>query len=187
MVSFLREFCRVLAGAQEVLAAAGLHCHGPIRRTDRADQGLGGCAVHLHDVLTTRMRVLGISAFYHDSAAALIDDGRIVAAAQEERFTRKKFDADYPRHRGRLLPQGRRHHARGRRLRRLLRQAIPEVRAPARNLSHLQPTGVHVIPHGAAVMAARKAVLRSRCSLASSRRSNRISTGTSGLPSRSTI
>ena len=43
------------------------------------------------------MRVLGISAFYHDSAAALIVDGRIVAAAQEERFTRKKFDANYPR------------------------------------------------------------------------------------------
>ena len=44
------------------------------------------------------MHVLGISAFYHDSAAALIADGRIVAAAQEERFTRKKFDAAYPRH-----------------------------------------------------------------------------------------
>lgn len=42
------------------------------------------------------MRVLGISAFYHDSAAALIEDGRIVAAAQEERFTRKKHDSDYP-------------------------------------------------------------------------------------------
>src|SRR5262249_46094207 len=44
------------------------------------------------------MRVLGISAFYHDSAAALVDGGRIVAAAQEERFTRTKFDANYPRH-----------------------------------------------------------------------------------------
>jgi carbamoyltransferase len=43
------------------------------------------------------MRVLGVSAFYHDSAAALIDNGRIVAAAQEERFTRRKFDAAYPR------------------------------------------------------------------------------------------
>src|SRR5262249_4814073 len=43
------------------------------------------------------MRVLGISAFYHDSAAALIADGRIVAAPQEERFTRQKFDANYPR------------------------------------------------------------------------------------------
>ena len=43
------------------------------------------------------MRILGISAFYHDSAAALIEDGRIVAAAQEERFTRKKHDASFPR------------------------------------------------------------------------------------------
>ena len=42
------------------------------------------------------MRVLGVSAFYHDSAAALVEDGRIVAAAQEERFTRKKHDSDYP-------------------------------------------------------------------------------------------
>jgi carbamoyltransferase len=42
------------------------------------------------------MRVLGISAFYHDSAAALVEDGHIIAAAQEERFTRKKQDARYP-------------------------------------------------------------------------------------------
>ncbi|MDP6786669.1 MAG: carbamoyltransferase [Rhodospirillales bacterium] len=42
------------------------------------------------------MRILGISAFYHDSAAALIEDGAIVAAAQEERFTRKKHDASFP-------------------------------------------------------------------------------------------
>ncbi|MBE0532457.1 MAG: carbamoyltransferase [Rhodospirillales bacterium] len=42
------------------------------------------------------MRVLGISAFYHDSAAALVEDGRIVAAAQEERFTRKKHDSGFP-------------------------------------------------------------------------------------------
>jgi len=40
--------------------------------------------------------ILGISAFYHDSAAALIIDGEIIAAAQEERFTRKKHDANYP-------------------------------------------------------------------------------------------
>ena len=44
------------------------------------------------------MRILGISAFYHDSAAAAVEDGRIVAAAQEERFTRKKHDASFPRH-----------------------------------------------------------------------------------------
>ena len=42
------------------------------------------------------MRVLGVSAFYHDSAAALVEDGRIVAAAQEERFTRKKHDPSFP-------------------------------------------------------------------------------------------
>ena len=43
------------------------------------------------------MRVLGISAFYHDSAAALVEDGCIIAAAQEERFTRKKHDASFPK------------------------------------------------------------------------------------------
>jgi carbamoyltransferase len=43
------------------------------------------------------VRILGISAFYHDSAAALLADGRIVAAAQEERFTRKKQDARFPK------------------------------------------------------------------------------------------
>ena len=42
------------------------------------------------------MNILGISAFYHDSAACLIQDGRIVSAAQEERFTRKKHDASFP-------------------------------------------------------------------------------------------
>ena len=42
------------------------------------------------------MNILGISAFYHDSAAAIIIDGEIIAAAQEERFTRKKHDSSYP-------------------------------------------------------------------------------------------
>ncbi len=44
------------------------------------------------------MRILGVSAFYHDSAAALIENGHILAAAQEERFTRKKHDAGFPAH-----------------------------------------------------------------------------------------
>ena len=44
------------------------------------------------------MRILGLSAFYHDSAAALVEDGQVTAAAQEERFTRKKFDAGFPQH-----------------------------------------------------------------------------------------
>ena len=44
------------------------------------------------------MYVLGLSCFYHDAAACLIHDGTVVAAAEEERFTRKKHDADLPRH-----------------------------------------------------------------------------------------
>jgi carbamoyltransferase len=43
------------------------------------------------------VRILGISAYYHDSAAAIVVDGRIIAAAQEERFTRKKHDPEFPR------------------------------------------------------------------------------------------
>ena len=42
--------------------------------------------------------ILGISAYYHDSAAALIVDGKIIAAAHEERFTRKKHDSSFPIH-----------------------------------------------------------------------------------------
>jgi carbamoyltransferase len=41
--------------------------------------------------------ILGISAFYHDSAACILKDGKIIAAAQEERFTRKKHDPSYPK------------------------------------------------------------------------------------------
>src|SRR5690606_4689285 len=44
------------------------------------------------------MKILGISAFYHDSAATIIEDGIILAAAQEERFTRKKHDPSFPAH-----------------------------------------------------------------------------------------
>ena len=58
------------------------------------------------------MNILGISAFYHDSAACLVRDGEIVAAAQEERFTRKKHDYRFPSHaldycleEGRLRPE----------------------------------------------------------------------------------
>lgn len=44
------------------------------------------------------MNILGISAFYHDSAAAIVVNGEIIAAAQEERFTRKKHDSSFPSH-----------------------------------------------------------------------------------------
>jgi predicted NodU family carbamoyl transferase len=59
------------------------------------------------------MKILGISAFYHDAAAALVVDGQLLAAAQEERFTRKKHDASFPEHsiayclhRGDVGPEG---------------------------------------------------------------------------------
>ncbi|MBT4927374.1 hypothetical protein HON17_04070, partial [bacterium] len=42
------------------------------------------------------MYILGISSYYHDSAACLLKDGKIIAAAQEERFTRKKHDQNFP-------------------------------------------------------------------------------------------
>jgi carbamoyltransferase len=48
--------------------------------------------------MSPRTNILGISAFYHDSAACLVQNGEIIAAAQEERFTRKKHDASFPRH-----------------------------------------------------------------------------------------
>ena len=44
------------------------------------------------------MRILGLSAYYHDSAAALVVDGVATAAAQEERFSRKKHDSRFPQH-----------------------------------------------------------------------------------------
>ena len=55
-----------------------------------------GCSFYLYYFLMKS--ILGISAFYHDSAAALIIDGKIIAAAQEERFSRKKHDSAYPFH-----------------------------------------------------------------------------------------
>src|SRR5688572_20696803 len=42
------------------------------------------------------MKILGISAFYHDSAAAIVEDGKVIAAAQEERFSRIKHDSSFP-------------------------------------------------------------------------------------------
>ena len=44
----------------------------------------------------SKMKILGVSAFYHDSAACLVQDGEIIAAVQEERFTRKKHDHSFP-------------------------------------------------------------------------------------------
>lgn len=60
--------------------------------------GFGYRTLYLHSFLNMKTVLLGISAYYHDSAAALIIDGELVAAAQEERFTRNKHDASFPAH-----------------------------------------------------------------------------------------
>src|SRR5580704_16448134 len=54
--------------------------------------------IKVHMTPSENIYILGLSAFYHDSAACLVRDGEIIAAAQEERFTRKKHDASFPKH-----------------------------------------------------------------------------------------
>lgn len=70
-----------------------------VRVTNSADECFRFSTIYLYFILTGMAKIiLGISAFYHDSAAAFIIDGRIVAATQEERFTRIKNDQDFPIH-----------------------------------------------------------------------------------------
>jgi carbamoyltransferase len=84
-------------GQEEILAVADPRHDGSFWNLADTGSKLGDRTLHLYPVLTAPMRILGISAFYHDSAAALVVDGEVVAAAQEERFTRKKHDARFPR------------------------------------------------------------------------------------------
>ena len=88
------------------------------------------------------MHILGISAFYHDSAAALVRDGEIVAAAQEERFTRKKHDSGFPHPRRRVLSRASRAAAHRYRLRGLLRQAVSQIRTAAETYIAYAPRGL---------------------------------------------
>ena len=55
------------------------------------------CSAFIFIQFSKVISILGISAFYHDSAACILKDGKIIAAAQEERFTRIKHDASYPK------------------------------------------------------------------------------------------
>src|SRR5688500_17330684 len=83
---------------QDVLASPDHPDPALIDGSHRAGERLGPGPIHLYPFLSRLMStaILGISAFYHDSAAALLVDGRIVAAAHEERFSRKKHDAAFP-------------------------------------------------------------------------------------------
>ena len=78
---------------------------------------------------STDMKILGISAHYHDSAAALVVDGVPVCAVQEERLSRRKNDAAFPLERHRMVPGSRRARAGRSRRRRLLRAQHAEVRS----------------------------------------------------------
>ena len=99
-MDFVRGLVGLFKGPQKILAAA--HHPDPVILWGADDfrQRFGHRPLHLHHLLTGAETlpdaILGLSAFYHDSAAAILVDGQIVAAAQEERFTRKKHDPDFP-------------------------------------------------------------------------------------------
>ncbi len=86
-------------------------------------------------------RILGLSAYYHDAAAALVVDGRVVAAAQEERFTRRRHDASFPEHAARFCLE----HA-GLRLRDL--DAVVFYDKPFLKFERLLETYLACAPHG---------------------------------------
>jgi carbamoyltransferase len=95
---------------EEILAVATNYNSSYVWRSRGVRSRLRDRPISVHVVLITSCKnwgkkqepvktaTLGISAFYHDSAAAILVDGEIVAAAQEERFTRKKHDSSFPRH-----------------------------------------------------------------------------------------
>lgn len=82
---------------QKILAlAADLHLIA-VGRTDCSFGWIGACPIYLYHILKTMPEaILGISAYYHDSAASILVDGKLVAAAQEERFSRIKHDHSFP-------------------------------------------------------------------------------------------
>ena len=111
--------------------------------------------------------ILGISAFYHDSAACLVLDGQIVAAAQEERFSRIKHDAGFPDARHRVLPVGGGPRAAQTRLCRVLRQAADEVRANPGDIPGLRPARLQQLSRGDSRLAQGEAARPQPASIAS--------------------
>ena len=84
---------------QKVLALAYHALDDAVWRPRDPHGRLRNRALHLHNLLNGRpepVHIHGISVFYHDSAAALIDDGKAIAAAQEGHFTHKKQDSSFP-------------------------------------------------------------------------------------------
>ena len=81
---------------KKILVVTNNNCFGFVWNFNCAQPRICSSTIYLYNILVTS--ILGISAFYHDSAAAIIMDGNIIAAAQEERFSRKKHDLRYPFH-----------------------------------------------------------------------------------------
>ena len=136
------------------------------------------------------MNILGISAFYHDSAAAIVVDGDIVAAAQEERFTRKKHDAGFPSTAVAYCLEEAGNHSRRTRLHRVLRQALAEVRTVARDATRVRAERLPQLRHGHARMAQGKVDdapddPRPACRASRVRRSSSWITTKAMLPARS--
>ncbi len=87
----------MLSTGQKKALVSAIHL-GPCTYWKSSNRSKGLCNGSLHIYTFLNMNILGISAYYHDSAACLVTDGVIIAAAQEERFTRIKHDANFPGH-----------------------------------------------------------------------------------------
>ena len=104
------------------------------------------------------MDVLGVSCYFHDAAAALLRDGQLVAAVEEERFSRKKHDYGFPSNAIDFCLRSRRHSRLRARLRRVLREAVPQVRAPPAHVHADVPALPPPVPGGDDPLARRQDV-----------------------------
>ena len=93
-MEFLKEFWEFLKVRKKYWLVTNFNSFSNIWWIDNFSTRFGSSAFYLYNILVSK--ILGISAFYHDSAASILIDGKIIAAAQEERFTRKKHDSSYP-------------------------------------------------------------------------------------------
>ena len=92
-MSFLKNF-RIFNGKKKILVTSYNYSACFVWWVNNSKSRFGCGTFHIYDILVRT--ILGISAFYHDSAASILIDGKIIAAAQEERFTRVKHDSNYP-------------------------------------------------------------------------------------------
>ena len=125
------------------------------------------------------MRVLGISAYYHDSAAALVRDGHVSPPRRRSASRARSTTRDSRTTRSAPAWRAPARARRRDRLRRVLRQAVPQVRAPARDLPRVRAARLHLVPQGAAAVGQGKAVPEDTI-LKEMKNSTPASTGTRG-------